>query len=137
MLLPIELGQARAVALDIQRYPEFLPWCKSVVIEHESDAGLTIATSHIETHHYRTSMTTRNEELDDGTVIIQQVNGPFKKFVGTWRFEEKPTGCLISFDVRFEFNRRYLNFLAFPVLEPTARAILARFECRARDLFVA
>ena len=124
------------MVLDVGSYPEFLPWCESAVVEERKASHVTVATVNLAARRYHASVTTRATELDDGTILLELVSGPFRKFRGVWKFEEGPSGCLVSFRARFEFKRRYLDFLVLPILEPACRAVLSCFERRARKLFV-
>lgn len=133
-MLPLGLREARAIVCDISRYPEFVPWCTEAKIVRETDLE-TIASLEVRAHRLNASLITRNTYPNDHCIVIEQLEGPFKMFEGTWRFDELASKCRIAFSASFEFKRRYQDFLVLPVLEPVCRTVLGSFERRARDLF--
>ena len=134
IVLPLGVEKALAIIRDIPRYPEFLPWCVEAKIVRETDLE-TVASLEVRAHHLGASMITRNTHPNDRCIAIEQLEGPFKTFEGAWKFDELASECRITFNASFEFNRRYLDFLVLPVMEPACRAVLGCFEQRAREQF--
>ena len=83
--MPYECGQLFDLVLDIERYPEFLPWCRAARIlergEGEFLAELVIAFSHLSE-----SYTSRVVYQRPGFIDVTMVKGPFEYLVNRWRF---------------------------------------------------
>jgi coenzyme Q-binding protein COQ10 len=127
--------QIYGLVADVERYPEFLPWCLAARIRKRADdwfaADLVIGfrmirerfTSHVD------------YDAKEHTVDTTYVNGPFKQMVSRWRFLPHPEGCLIDFFVDFEFKSRLLQGLATGFFGEVVRRMVGAFEGRARKLY--
>ena len=70
---------------DVDRYPQFLPWCdRARVVSSDAD-GMT-AEIGISFSGIRQTFTTRNTHVQDRQVAIKLVSGPFSKLDGEWNF---------------------------------------------------
>ena len=120
---------------DVERYPEFLPWCIAArVRRRESDlivADLVIGFKMIrERFTSRVRLNPANRRID-----VAYVEGPFKYLDNHWVFEEHPEGCLIDFYVDFEFRSRLLQKMMQTLFHEAVRRMVAAFEARAHDLY--
>ena len=74
-----------SLVTDVEKYPQFLPWCdKSRVIE-EDEAGMTaeVGLAFAGLHQ---SFTTRNTHVPGREVHLKLVDGPFSNLDGLWKF---------------------------------------------------
>src|SRR5205085_317047 len=76
---------ARMYALinDVERYPEFVPWCTAARIVSRQ-VGEMVATLNIKRGPLHTEFTTRNRLEPDRRVLMQFVSGPFRVLEGLW-----------------------------------------------------
>jgi coenzyme Q-binding protein COQ10 len=121
---------------DIERYPEFLPWCIGARIRERSEK-LVIADLIIGFKMIRERFTSR-VDLDRPNLAIDvtYADGPFKHLSNRWRFE--PTaegGCIIDFYVEFEFRSLVLQKLIGVLFHEAVKRMVAAFETRARALY--
>ncbi len=126
---------ARMYALvnDIERYPEFVPWCTAARVDARK-AGEVVATLTIKRGPVKSEFTTRNLLEADKRVLMQFVSGPFRVLEGLWTFTALgDLGCRVELEMRFEFANRLTNALFAPLFEDTAASLVDAFVKRARE----
>lgn len=69
-----------ALVTDIERYPEFLPWCDQGQVLEKNEAGM-VARVGIAISGLRQSFTTRNTHEADRRVHMELVDGPFSSLM--------------------------------------------------------
>ena len=134
-ILPYRPRQLFDLVADIERYPEFLPWCLAARVRAR-DGTLVTADLVIGFKMFREAFTSR-VTLDPGgrRIDVCYQNGPFKYLNNHWVFEDHPTGCTIDFYVDFEFRSKFLQKLIGVLFEEAVRRMVAAFEARARALY--
>ena len=127
------------MVLDIEKYPEFVPWCiegkiheiinKNNIIEITAD--LTIGKSFFrETYK---SFITYNKKLDK--ILVTNINGPLKHLKNEWIFKQKGKKSEIDFHIDFELKNKILSLLMNKSFDIALIKIVDAFEKRAIDLF--
>ena len=104
---------ARMYALvnDIERYPEFVPWCTAARVDARKE-GEIVATLTIKRGPVKSEFSTRNLLEPDKRVLMQFVSGPFRVLEGLWTFTALgDLGCRVELEMRFEFVNRLTNAL--------------------------
>lgn len=124
-----------ALIVDVERYPEFLPWCTAARLEERSEdsmqASLTIRRGPL-----RTQFTTRNRLERDRTVAMALVSGPFRSLEGLWTLAPLgDEGCSVELRMRFEFSAAVPGALFEPLFEETAASLVDAFVVRAREVY--
>lgn len=131
-LLPYPPRAVYDVVSDVPSYPEFLPWCRDARVlerqEHEVVAELELDASGV---HER--FTTRNRLYPHERIELELVSGPFRSFVGTWRFTSigDDAGCRVELDLEFQFSG------ARSMLGSAFSGVFARAADRMVDAFCA
>ena len=126
---------ARMYALinDIERYPEFVPWCTAARVESRKE-GEVVATLTIKRGPLRAEFTTRNLLEPDKRVLMQFVSGPFRVLEGLWTLTPLgELGCRVELEMRFEFANRVAGTLFESLFEDTAASLVDAFVKRARE----
>lgn len=126
---------ARMYALinDIERYPEFVPWCTAARIDARKE-GEMVATLNIKRGPLKAEITTRNLLEADKRVLMQFVSGPFRVLEGLWTLTPLgDLGCRVELEMRFEFANRVTGALFEPLFEDTAASLVDAFVKRARE----
>jgi ribosome-associated toxin RatA of RatAB toxin-antitoxin module len=149
-LLPYPSSRLFELVNDIERYPEFLPWCsKAEILSRQGAevlAALTGRKAGIE-HAF----TTRNVARYPEQIDIHLVDGPlFERLTGRWRFTElggttdegrdesdAPVGCKVELDLQFEFNRHLLTGMLRSLVSGLANGLVDAFCVRAGQLYQA
>ncbi len=129
-----------ALVADVERYPEFLPFCKSLVIKRRSiDADgveTVIAAMSVGYKAINESFISR-VKLDRANmkIVAEYVDGPFSYLDNRWTFlpdtSKSPDGCAVEFYITYEFKSRMLQLVAGAVFDRIFRMFSEAFEARA------
>ena len=72
---------------------------------------------------------------DTKKIDTEYLDGPFKKMVSNWAFEDTDTGCNVHFDVDFEFKNAILQKIIGVVFNEAMTRVVRAFEKRAAELY--
>lgn len=138
---PYTPAQLYTLVLDIERYPEFLPWCRGArILERKHDyfiGELIISFSHL-TERYSSKVTpTPATHGQDARIEVSLERGPFTHLANHWRFEPKDGGTDIHFAVEFEFKSRILDKMMGGFFTRAVEKMGAAFITRADALYSA
>lgn len=139
-LSPYAPRQLYDLVLDIERYPEFLPWCRAARILERQEGRLlgelVISFKHI-TESYVSEVTF--EPPSDGTpgrIDVKLVRGPFKHLENHWRFTQRAEGGTeIDLKLAFQFRTRLLDSLIGMLFGKATLKMAAAFKERADALY--
>jgi coenzyme Q-binding protein COQ10 len=134
-VLPYTPEQLFALVADIERYPEFLPWCVGARIR-ERRPNLVVADLIIGFRMVRERFTSRVSLDPSQRIDVAYAEGPFRHLNNHWSFSPHPGGgCRVGFFVDFEFKSRLLQRLIEVLFSEAVRRMVGAFERRARDLY--
>lgn len=144
---PYSPKQLFAMVADVEKYPEFLPWCRAARILSRSvipaQAGilndnkeeflgeLIISFAHI-TESY-TSKVTLNPEA--GIIDVVMVKGPFEHLTNHWKFTAIEGGTNIDFALDFKFRSKMLEKLIGGLFSRATAKMVDAFKTRADALY--
>ena len=119
----------------VDRYQEFLPWCRSSSILSSSDTEM-VASIDMAKGPLQRSFTTRNRLQPGRRIDIELENGPFRYLRGYWMFEplKTPGACRISLQLEFEFDSAMMSVAARPVFTQIANSLVEAFTRRAEQV---
>ena len=126
---------ARLFALinDVERYPDFVPWCTHARVLERS-AHEIVATLGLRRGVLQGEFTTRNELEPDRQVRMHLVNGPFKMLEGLWKLTPVGAdGCRVDLTMRFAFRNAFTAVLFEQKFAETTSALMDAFVARARS----
>lgn len=120
-----------------EEYPEFLPWCNRATMRRIGDHAVegTIYFSH---GIINKSFTTLNTLEPNQSIHMQLVEGPFRKFEGTWRFDQPNPAietCQLTFDLEFEFTSPMVAMAAGPIFQTAIGSMIDAFVKRAESIY--
>ena len=127
------------MVLDIEKYPEFVPWCLNSKINSKNDKGdkieimaeLTIGKSFFnETYK---SFVIYEKNLD--SIYVTNMEGPLKHLENKWFFKQKGNNSEVDFHVDFELKNKISNLLMAKFFDTGLKKIADAFEKRAIELF--
>jgi coenzyme Q-binding protein COQ10 len=133
-VLPYTQEQLFALVADIERYPEFLPWCIGARIR-ERQADLVVADLIIGFKLFRERFTSRVALDPPGKIDVTYAEGPFRYLDNHWTFTPVAEGCRLDFFVDFEFKSRLMQRVIEILFGEAVRRMVGAFEKRARDLY--
>jgi ribosome-associated toxin RatA of RatAB toxin-antitoxin module len=120
-----------ALVDDVERYPEFLPWCSDTEVL-ERTAGITRARIGIDYHGLASQFSTLNRKQAPERMDLEFVEGPFEEFKGHWRFVPLGgEGCRVEFALDYEFSNAAMDALLGPVFGHIIETLVERFVARA------
>ena len=127
------------MVLDIEKYPQFVPWCLDGKIYSKKDNGnkveitadLTIGKSFF--HETYKSFVVYDKSLD--LIHVTNIDGPLKHLDNKWFFKQKDKKIEIDFHIDFELKNKILNMLMVKFFDVGLKKIADAFEKRANELF--
>ncbi|MDF1757444.1 MAG: type II toxin-antitoxin system RatA family toxin [Legionellaceae bacterium] len=132
--VPFSCEQMYELVNDIDKYEDFVPYFTSSEVHHR-DENEVQATLSISAAGISKSFTTRNILQPNKMIEMRLVDGPFSHLEGFWRFDETDNGCLVVFDLEFEFAGRMFSMLLGPVFEQVADKMVDSFCERALSVY--
>ncbi len=127
------------MVLDIEKYPEFVPWClrgkvhsrkeSSDLIEIKADlkVGKRIIN---ETY---TSLVIYYKEKDK--ILVTNIDGPLTHLKNEWNFKEINNSTQLTFEIDFELKNNILNTIMKKYFNFGLNKIADAFEKRALELY--
>src|SRR5690349_9447663 len=134
-LAPYSAAQMFALVDDVERYPEFLPWCGgTAVLERRPDRKT--ARLYLDDRRGRPHLTTDNVNRPPDSIVITLRHGPFRHLHGEWRFIALDAeACKIEFELAYEFATALLDRVIGPVFGHIANTFIEAFVRRSEALY--
>ena len=138
-IIPCKKEQLVEMVLDIEKYPEFVPWCIEGKIHDKTEStdlitfngdlkvGKSILNETFSSH------VTYYKEKDK--IIVTNLDGPLKHLENKWHFKEIDNFTEVSFDVDFELKNHFLNVIMTKSFQYGLDKIADAFQKRAEELF--
>ena len=125
--------------LDIERYPEFVPWCLNGKINKkldradmiEMEADLTVGKGFLN-QTYKSHVTYYKEK---DKIIVSNIDGPLKYLKNEWEIKEVNNQSEVSFKIDFEIKNIFYNMIMKRSFDQGLKNIADAFEKRAIELF--
>lgn len=125
--------------IDIERYPEFLPWISAARIIEETEEMLIadlIIRFKIFSEHYRSRVELIPPKNRKAEVNVSLVSGPFSHLYNCWHLEGlKKNETRISFTLDFKFKSALLDNMVGVLFSNACQKMVAAFEGRAKELY--
>ena len=124
--------------LDIEKYPEFIPFCiDSKVYEKTEDsegiyiiADLTIGKKPFVDTYKSDVKFIKKQDL----IHVTNVDGPLNYLENNWKFIKKDNFTEVVFDVDFEIKNKFLNIIMTKSFEFGLNKIADAFQRRAEKI---
>ena len=138
-IISCQKNQLIEMVLDIEKYPEFVPFClDSHVYERNKEdnqiliiADLTIGKGPFK-DTYKSDV---KFDKENSTINVTNIGGPLNHLENNWIFNETKGGTEISFDIDFEIENKFLNVLMSKSFEFGLNKIADAFQKRAENLY--
>jgi coenzyme Q-binding protein COQ10 len=132
--LPYTAEQLFALVADVERYPEFLPWCLDARIYERRPDRITAELA-IGFRLLRERFISRVVLDPPRRIDVTYEQGPFEYLNSYWVFTPVAGGCRVDFFVDFEFRSRLLQKVMGVVFGEAVRRMVGAFEKRAHNLY--
>ena len=127
------------MVLDIEKYPEFVPWCLEGKIHEKKEsedlieikADLKVGKKFLNETY--TSLVLLHKKKDK--IIVTNIDGPLKHLKNEWKFKEINQATQLDFTIDFELKNNLLNSIMKRSFNLGLNKIADAFEKRALELF--
>ena len=127
------------MVLDIEKYPEFVPWCIEGKVHEKNESedlieikgDLKVGKRFLNETY--TSLVLYYKEKDK--ILVTNIDGPLKHLQNEWRFKEINEQTQLKFDIDFELKNNLLNTIIKKSFNLGLDKIADAFEKRAIELF--
>ncbi len=128
------------LVLDIEKYPQFVPFCYDAKIyENKKDgelqkiiADLTIGKGPFK-DTYKSNVAFNKK---DDSIYVRNIEGPLNHLTNNWKFIDKNNGITeVTFDIDFEIKNKFLNSMMVVSFQFGLEKIADAFQKRAEELF--
>ena len=138
---PYSAEQLFVLVADVQRYPEFIPWCRAArVLQRDGNWIIAELVIHFKgfTEQY-TSRVTLSPPVGGhlpGRIDVELVSGPFEHLRNHWIFTPRESGgATIDFFLDFRFRSRILDKLVSGLFLKANAKMVQAFRTRADALY--
>ena len=138
--VPFRATEMYAVVADIEKYPEFLPFCTGLIVHSKAQndngteklvATMSVGHSAID-ESFTTEVTLRP---DDNRIDVAYLDGPFRYLQNIWTFEDASHGCYVDFFIDYEFKSMVLGLLVGAMFDRAFRKFTDAFVERAKEIY--
>ena len=127
------------MVLDIEKYPDFVPWCIEGKINKiketkefiEINADLKVGKKLINETYSSLVLYSKKKS----TIIVTNNEGPLKHLKNEWKFKEINNRTQLEFNIDFELKNTFLNMIMKRYFSIGVNKIADSFEKRAIELF--
>ena len=138
-LIDCKKEQLIDLVLDIEKYPEFVPFCLGSKIYEKKDKGdqlliiadLTIGKGPFKDTYKSNVKFNKNED----SIYVTNLDGPLKHLENKWHFKEIKNLSEVSFEIDFELKNDFLNIIMTKSFQFGLDKIADAFQKRAEELF--
>ena len=138
-LIECNKNQLIDLVLDIEKYPEFVPFCLDAHVYEKNTEGdliLIIADLTIGKGPFKdTYKSDVKFNKKDSSIKVTNIGGPLNHLENKWYFNDHENGTEISFDIDFEIENKFLNIVMTKSFQFGLDKIADAFQKRAESLF--
>lgn len=138
-ILPYTPEQLFALVVNVEKYPEFIPWCRAArIVSREKDSflgELIVSFSHLTERYTSRVVPVAPSDTNEGRIDVSLVSGPFHHLNNHWRFVPHPDGCEIHLDLDFKFKSKLLDTLIGGLFGRACEKMVGAFTARAKALY--
>ena len=124
--------------LDIEKYPEFIPFCLNSKVYEVKDEDKEIKIIADLTIGKRPFVDTYKSDVrynkSNDSIHVTNIDGPLKHLENNWKFIQKENFTEVQFDVDFEIKNKFLNLIMAKSFEFGLNKIADAFQKRAEEI---
>ncbi|MDC1033620.1 type II toxin-antitoxin system RatA family toxin [Candidatus Pelagibacter sp.] len=138
-LIECNKNQLIDLVLDIEKYPEFVPFCLDAhVYKNNKEGDLTFIIADLTIGKGLFKDTYKSDvkfNKKDNLINVTNIGGPLNHLENTWQFSDHESGTEISFDIDFEIENKFLNIVMTKSFQFGLEKIADAFQKRAETLY--
>lgn len=134
-ILPYTAEQLFDLVIDIEKYPEFLPWCQGARINvrkgHYLEADVIVGYK-----MFREVFSSRVHMIRPNAIEVEYLKGPMRHLHNKWVFTDLAKDrCEVDFYVDFSLSTKLFEGLVDQFFHMALVKMIAAFEDRAKKLY--
>ena len=138
-IIACKKNQLIDLVLDIEKYPEFVPWCLNGKIHNRKEsedlieikADLKVGKRFINETY--TSLVLFHKASD--RISVTNIDGPLTHLKNEWKFKEINNSTQLEFEIDFELKNNILNAIMKRSFNFGLSRIADAFEKRALEIY--
>ena len=138
-IIPCKKEQLVEMVLDIEKYPEFVPWCLDGKINDRKEGkdlieikgDLKVGKSFLNETYSSLVVYHKNKDK----ILVTNLGGPLKFLENEWNFKEINNSTQLDFNINFELKNNLLNAIMKKSFNMGLNKIAEAFEKRAMDIY--
>ena len=138
-IIPCKKEQLVEMVLDIEKYPEFVPWCLDGKINNRKEGkdlieikgDLKVGKSFLNETYSSLVVYHKNKDK----ILVTNLGGPLKFLENEWNFKEINNSTQLDFNINFELKNNLLNAIMKKSFNMGLNKIAEAFEKRAMDIY--
>jgi coenzyme Q-binding protein COQ10 len=138
-LIECNKNQLIDLVLDIDKYPEFVPFCLDAKVHEKNNKGdlmLIIADLTIGKGPFKgTYKSDVKFNKKNSSIKVTNIGGPLNYLENIWLFNDHNNGTEISFNIDFEIENKFLNIVMIKSFQFGLDKIADAFQKRAETLY--
>jgi len=138
-IIPCNKKQLIDLVLDIEKYPEFVPWClqgkihKKVESDDMTEIKADLKVGKRLLNETYSSLVVHYKEKNK--ILVTNIDGPLKYLKNEWRFKEVNNSTILEFYIDFELKNNLFNIILKNYFNFGLKKIADAFEKRAIYLY--
>jgi coenzyme Q-binding protein COQ10 len=134
-IVPYSAEQLFDLVLDIEKYPEFLPWCIAARVNSQSKNDLN-ADVMVGYKVFRENFSSRVHFTKPKEIEVEYLKGPMRHLHNKWVFKNLKQGqCQVDFYVDFTLKSKLLENLVDQFFQRALMKMINAFEARAMEVY--
>jgi coenzyme Q-binding protein COQ10 len=134
-IVPYSAEQLFDLVMDIEKYPEFLPWCLGARVNTKSKNDLD-ADVLIGYKMFREKFSSRVHFTRPKEIEVEYLKGPMRHLHNKWVFKDLKEGqCKVDFYVDFTLTSKLLENFVEQFFQKALVKMINAFELRAVDIY--
>ena len=128
--------QLYEIVLDIEKYPDFIPWCREIIIKYKSKNEI-LADMKVKYSFFSMQTFTSNVHFDKKNLTIhtKYIEGPLNDLKTKWVFRKlEKNKTKVVFSLNFEFKKFFHQKLAELFLILIEEKMVNSFKKRADEI---
>ena len=138
-IIPCNKKNLIKMVLDIEQYPQFVPWCLEGIIHEKKEtedfieikADLKVGKKFINAIYSSLVLYSKKKDL----ITVVNIKGPLKYLKNEWRFKEVNGKTQLEFIIDFELKNNFFNTIIKKYFNFGFNKITDAFEKRATKLY--
>jgi coenzyme Q-binding protein COQ10 len=133
--LPYRPDQLYDLVADVEKYPEFLPWCLGVRVLSRSEKDLVVDLI-VGYKFFRETFRSKVHLTPKTRIDVEYITGPFHHLNNHWVFKAgADSGTNVDFFIDFQFKNSFFQSATQMVFEGAFDKMLTAFEKRAQEVY--